>query len=582
MKSGDILVSKYRLVQRIGEGAMGEVWSGENLSTGRKVALKLIIRTAAKNNANEIRQRMLREARACGKLAHRNIVQILDVGEMPEGDPFLVLELLRGRTLSERLKDTRRMQPTMAARIGADIANALAAAHSAKIIHRDLKPANIFLHHEDGDPDDRFVVKVLDFGVSKSLDGTNDGPLTVTNMAVGSPVYMSPEQVSLYRDLDGQTDIWSLGVVLFEMLTGGRPFTGGVDDVVRQIILTRNNKVPAPSTKVRDVSPDFDAIVLRCLENDRARRYTDAGEVARGLMAIAEAGAPIRVPGTLTPHIAMEVKSAPEAPASEVRAPTPTPAPPTKTASYTRHGTEPMPRPELLIGLASTHGGPRPAALAAPTPVWRSEMAAWRAKREADATRNAASVAAQSAIQTAADVSLTGGTNLCEPTGTTSSLAALSQPDFTPQSFDAAGAQAQTRKRNASMLYALMGAGVVIAFVLMGLILALAQSPGEPPRPAVAESTSLLAPDPQPPPEVPPSAPRRLETIVPVPSASPPSPPPNKTPVVPGPRPIFLKPTTLPKSTVPKCTNSRDPKCAKSARTIPPNPYDYSNKINRL
>src|SRR5690242_10435325 len=159
MKPGDILASKYRLVQRIGAGAMGEVWAGENQTTGGKVALKLIIPTAPEHRTPELRQRLIREAKACGKLAHRNIVQIFDVGTTPEGDPFLVLELLRGKPLDEMLKDTRRIEPAMAARIGAEIANALTVAHTAKIIHRDLKPANIFLHREDGMPEDRFIVK---------------------------------------------------------------------------------------------------------------------------------------------------------------------------------------------------------------------------------------------------------------------------------------------------------------------------------------------------------------------------------------------------------------------------------------
>jgi eukaryotic-like serine/threonine-protein kinase len=161
------------------------------------------------------------------------------------------------------LKDSRRIDVPIAARIGAEIAEALSIAHAAKIIHRDLKPANIFLHREDGVPEDRFIVKVLDFGVSKSVDGSSDGPATNTNVTVGSPAYMSPEQVAMRKDLDGRTDIWSLGVVLYEMLTGARPFTGNVDEVVRQVVLTKENPVPPPSIKIRNIPPELDGIRSR-------------------------------------------------------------------------------------------------------------------------------------------------------------------------------------------------------------------------------------------------------------------------------------------------------------------------------
>src|SRR5262249_47906055 len=143
MKAGDIIGGKYRLTQRIGEGAMGTVWEAINERTGRHVALKLILRPT-----DDIRRRMLREARAYGSLLHRNIVEIYDVGETETGDPFLVMQLLSGETLADLLMRKRRIEPPLAARIGRDIANAIAAAHDAQIIHRDLKPANIFLHRE--------------------------------------------------------------------------------------------------------------------------------------------------------------------------------------------------------------------------------------------------------------------------------------------------------------------------------------------------------------------------------------------------------------------------------------------------
>jgi len=453
MKSGYIIASKYRLVQRIGEGAMGEVWAGENQSTGRKVALKFIIRSAAKNNAEELRQRLLREARACGKLSHRNIVQIYDVGETLTGEPFLVLELLRGRTLAERLKDTRRMGPAMAARIGADIASALSVAHAAKIIHRDLKPTNIFLHQDENDPDERFVVKVLDFGVSKILDGSVDGPATVTNMAVGSPVYMSPEQVALQKDLDGRSDIWSLGIVLYEMLTGGRPFSGNVDDVVRQITLTRNNKVPLPSTKVRDVPPDFDALVARCLEHERERRFESASELFKALRSIAKAGVPSRHTGSANRPLPPEVQQA-----------------------------------------AAEAMFPATALFASPAPAWRTEMAQWRAHRDAAAaTRAAMMEAVQAGTQAFDGPAIVGNSSLLERTGTTSDVGPFSHPLVELREVSSVGSAERFRHRSLQTKLALLGLIVFSAIVFAVLAVHATSGPDEPEQGISTPSTSVQA-----------------------------------------------------------------------------------------
>src|SRR3954471_107299 len=139
MKPGTVIGGKYRLTHPIGSGAMGAVWAAVNVTIARKVALKLIIRPSP-----DLRLRLLREARACGGLKHRNIVEVYDVGETAEGDPFLVMQLLSGETLGEQLKRSYRLDPPHAARIARDVALALGAAHAASIIHRDLKPANIF------------------------------------------------------------------------------------------------------------------------------------------------------------------------------------------------------------------------------------------------------------------------------------------------------------------------------------------------------------------------------------------------------------------------------------------------------
>lgn len=507
MKSGDVLAGKYRLVQPIGEGAMGEVWSGENQSTGERIALKLIIASAKKNNLMDVRQRMLREARTCGKLQHPNIVRMLDVGETADGDPFLVLELLRGRTLAERLKDTRRIEPAVAARIGAEIANALAVAHAAKIIHRDLKPANIFLHQEEGVPDEHFVVKVLDFGVSKHLDGHAEGPATLTNVAVGSPVYMSPEQVALQKDLDGRTDLWSLGIVLYEMLTGARPFTGNVGEVVRQIMFTRMQKVPAPSTKVRDISPDLDAVVLRCLESNRDKRFTDAGDVARALVEIAKVSGPRRIPTNPQQAPVATQPQAPTTTAPLTPGPTRPPVPMT-TPKYTRSGTEKMPEAELLRrypsaetktdpvelrGPGGTHVMPTKQTVASPAPTWRNEMAQWRAQRESKSTREFGKKEPQGGTLALDPGVASAAPNHRDATGTTSEVGALSKPTFEAMHAEPSTLRKAKRKRSSRLLFALMGLGLAAALTLLVVLVHAVktdkpETPKEPAAPAPSSS----------------------------------------------------------------------------------------------
>lgn len=292
MKSGDVVGGKYRVTERLGAGGMGTVWEAINERTGRKVALKLIL-----HPTEELRNRLRREALACGRIEHRNIVQVYDVDETSAGDPFLVMQLLTGQTLGELLASRRRLEPSLVARIGRDIASALSAAHKAKVIHRDLKPANIFLHREEdgveGD-EDGFVVKVVDFGVAKML-ASADGAGVVTSALVGSPAYMSPEQLCAAKDLDHRTDIWSLGIVLYEMLTGNRPFKGSLEDVIKQILTA---PIQPPSHHVRQLPRAFDELVARCLERDRGKRIHSAADLARMLDALKDEGVEVRVPSS--------------------------------------------------------------------------------------------------------------------------------------------------------------------------------------------------------------------------------------------------------------------------------------------
>ncbi len=269
MKVGDIVGGEYQLVRPIGEGAMGAVWEALHERTWRRVALKLIIRPS-----EDLRARLFREARLCGSLRHENIVELYHAGETEKGDPFLVMELLTGETVGELLQRRHTLSPNVAARIGRDVAYALSAAHEARIMHRDLKPTNIFLHRTKAAAG--YVVKVLDFGVAKEMD-TQDNVLTRPGAAVGSMAYMSPEQLCVAKNLDARTDLWSLGVVLFEMIVGARPFRGPFEDLVHAIL---TEDAPRVSSRVRHVDPGLAEIIACCLTRDRQKRIGSALEVA--------------------------------------------------------------------------------------------------------------------------------------------------------------------------------------------------------------------------------------------------------------------------------------------------------------
>jgi eukaryotic-like serine/threonine-protein kinase len=275
-----LIAGKYRLERPIGKGAMGVVWDATHEGTFRQVAIKLILEPT-----EDLRVRLVREARAYGVLRHRNIVEILDMGQTDEGDPFLVMQFLVGETLADRLSRKRRLGVPEAARIARDVARALTAAHAAGIVHRDLKPANIFLHEEPGE--DLTVVKVIDFGVSKNLLAA-DGLSTVAGGMVGSPAYMSPEQAAAgtHGPIDHRADLWSLGVVLFEMLTGVRPLQGDANTVVAQI---GAGEIPLVTSFVRTVDPNLANLVARCLDRDLARRVGSAADLAVQLQAFTSA-----------------------------------------------------------------------------------------------------------------------------------------------------------------------------------------------------------------------------------------------------------------------------------------------------
>lgn len=238
--SGQILQAKYRLERELGRGGMGSVWLAQHLTLHSQVAIKLIDPEIAQNP--EALARFLREAQAAASLRSPHVVQILDHG-VDEGVPFIVMELLDGESLAKRLERVQRLSPQETSRIMTQVARAMGRAHEAGIVHRDLKPDNIFIVRNDEEE----VAKVLDFGVAKSnthgMGGVSSA--TRTGSVLGTPYYMSPEQAEGAKTVDHRSDIWSLGVIVWECLLGNRPFESDTLGGLLLAICARDMPVPS-------------------------------------------------------------------------------------------------------------------------------------------------------------------------------------------------------------------------------------------------------------------------------------------------------------------------------------------------
>lgn len=270
---GRVLADRYRLEERLGEGGFGSIWRAEHLVLAAPVAVKLIDPEIAEDeNAVE---RFIREARAAASLRSPHVVQIIDYG-VDEGElPFMVMELLEGENLAQRLKRSGRIAPVDATRIISHVARAVGRAHDAGIVHRDLKPENVFLvPNEDAE-----IAKVLDFGVAK-VETAALGPKsskTRTGSLLGTPYYMSPEQAQGNKEVDFRSDLWSLGVIGFEILTGKRPFfSDGLGDLVLQICV---RDLPVPS-EFAPVPPGLDEWFARACARDPEHRFQSARELS--------------------------------------------------------------------------------------------------------------------------------------------------------------------------------------------------------------------------------------------------------------------------------------------------------------
>jgi serine/threonine-protein kinase len=259
---------------------MGIVSSATHMHLRREVALKCIRPELTKNP--EVVARFLNEARAAATLRSEHVARVLDFGRTTSGMPYLVMERLEGASLSAVLKQWGPLPTSEVVDYVLQACESLAEAHALGIVHRDIKPENLFLTQGvDGRP----IVKVLDFGISKQLATDVDRSLTNPNNAMGSPWYMSPEQMKNAGEVDARTDIWSIGVVLFELLSETTPFSGrNLTQICASVLCD-----PTPSLRRRrpDVPVELEAVVLRCLEKDRTRRFADVTEVAEALARFA-------------------------------------------------------------------------------------------------------------------------------------------------------------------------------------------------------------------------------------------------------------------------------------------------------
>ncbi|MBV9946614.1 MAG: serine/threonine protein kinase [Myxococcales bacterium] len=311
MRTGQTIAAKYRLNRQLGAGGMASVWSATNVFTERDFAIKFMLPAVARTP--EAAQRFLLEAKVSARINHPNIIEVIDVGQAEDGSLFLVMELLTGVSLEVAI---RRQRPSMSVHElmthMREVAIALAAAHRKGVIHRDLKPTNIFLHQ---DRDGRVVPKILDFGVSKILEEKQNTALTIEGTVLGSPHYMSPEQAMGATGLDGRTDVFAFGGILFEALVGQRAYDAPNFNALIVTIATQEPK------NIDEFAPhvpeSLRSLVRDCLITDRQARPASFEPIIERITALLpEVDRPdLRLPGvaSIEPQVTMQVATLPPA-----------------------------------------------------------------------------------------------------------------------------------------------------------------------------------------------------------------------------------------------------------------------------
>ncbi len=284
---GQIYADKYRIVRLLGEGGMGAVYEGENVRIHRKVAIKVLHATVAAKA--DVVQRFEREAQAAGRIGSEHIVEVLDLGTLPEGDRYMVMEYLEGESLGERIKRKKRLTPQEVGNLLHQLLEGLQAAHTAGIIHRDIKPDNVFLMNRKGAQKD--FVKLLDFGVSKFNALDSEMSMTRTGAVMGTPFYMSPEQARGGK-IDTRSDLYSVGVVVYQAVTGRVPFHA---ETFNELVFKIALESPEPAELVAPgLDPAFAALIVRSMVRDPEGRFQTAQEfqaaVGQWLMTAAPEG----------------------------------------------------------------------------------------------------------------------------------------------------------------------------------------------------------------------------------------------------------------------------------------------------
>jgi len=317
VKPGDVIAGKFRVEQVLGSGGVGVVVAARHLQLDERVALKFLLPNAVRSEVDVAR--FCREAQASVRLRSEHVARVTDVGTLDTGSPYMVMEYLVGTDLSEVLVERGILPPTLAVDYVLQACEAIAEAHSVGFIHRDIKPSNLFLTHRS---DGSALIKVLDFGIAKATHqariGEGEQELTRTKTMLGSPMYMSPEQVRNSKEVDERSDIWSMGVVLYELLTGQVPYDA--DSVTGVVAAVIGDPVPPIQHHRPDVPEGLAAVVETCLKKHPEDRYQSVAELAYALAPHADATSRLsvdRIAGTLGPKARFRAHAGARRPGSE-------------------------------------------------------------------------------------------------------------------------------------------------------------------------------------------------------------------------------------------------------------------------
>jgi eukaryotic-like serine/threonine-protein kinase len=370
---GVMIAERYRLEEQLGRGAMGIVVAAHDTSLNERVALKFL---KLEDRAREFRTRFAREARVCAKLRNEHVVRVIDFGTFREAAVYMAMECLDGEDLAAHLRRTGPLEPAVAVDYVVQACEGLAEVHANGVVHRDLKPSNLFLTtRRDGTP----LIKILDFGISKWADpnGGLEAELTETGAVLGTPRFMSPEQLFGSSEIDARADVWSLGAILYQLLTGKAPFDASSLPNLCARLATDEPATP-PSALRAELPPALDAAILRCLQRDLSRRTPNVAELARELTAAIRTPHPpvVAKKRVLWLAAAMLVVAAlavmafprrapPVATAEPAAAPAPLPSPtPTATASI---AVAPIASPLVVAKAPAVWIPTKPKAVASPT-----------------------------------------------------------------------------------------------------------------------------------------------------------------------------------------------------------------------